>query len=861
MGRRAQDAWATLEPHVGLDTEATGRARTLKRVSAALVLIVGGLGLLGWFVDNEALKAGFMSNVAMKTNTTLCLVASGVALLLSSPTGSRSRAARLSAALAAFSSLLGALTLVEHVAGLNMGIDQLLFTERPGQIFTASPNRMGPPAATAFAILGLAQLLLQRKDGKYASLAQRMAVAAALIALLSLLGYLTGATMLYGIARYTGIALSTAVAVFCLSLGVFVARPAVYPAALVLADNAGGQLARTMLPMAIFLAPVLSWLRVRGEALGLYDLQFGRALLLLAFISIFTLVVWQMSLRFAREAVARARAELASDAARAEAARLASENLQTLSVLDSLLAHAPIGLVFFEASGSCVRVNHYLAQLSRSTPDELLGKALAQVLPGDVPGLGDVVSRVFSQGAAIDIEVTRDLEHSMPRVWLASLFPVRDGKGQVTLAGAMLIDISERKRLEAQSSLLLESERAARTEAQRAAHLKDEFLATLSHELRTPLNAVLGWVTVARGKVGLAPDVTRALEIVERNARLQAQLIEDLLDVSRIVSGKLRLELARVDLRTALLAAVSAVAPAMEAKNIRLGTHFLEDGSREVLGDAARLQQILWNLLSNAVKFTPAGGEVVITEKLVDGNIEVAVQDSGVGIRAEFLPHVFDRFRQADASTTRRHGGLGLGLAIVRQLTEVHGGSVRVESAGAGQGATFTVSIPLASSDGASQRPATHAPLFDVSLRGVNILVVDDEPDAREFVARVLMDNEAAVDVAGGVDEALELMNRKLPHVLVSDIGMADRDGYELVAEVRARFDAKQLPAIAVTAFARAEDRRRALSAGFQLHVAKPVDPHELTLAVASLAGRTGKEGMGVKGQAPTPAAVDAQQG
>ncbi len=381
-------------------------------------------------------------------------------------------------------------------------------------------------------------------------------------------------------------------------------------------------------------------------------------------------------------------------------------------------------------------------------------------------------------------------------------------------------------------------------EAQEANRLKDEFLATVSHELRTPLNAMLGWARLLRAGT-MAPTMSeRALVTIERNAQAQAQLIDDLLDVSRIITGKLRLDVRSIDLGAVIESAVDAVRPAADAKQIRLDVD-IDRMIGPVTADGARFEQVVWNLLSNAVKFTPAGGGVSVALTSVGSHLELRVTDSGQGIRPDFLPHVFDRFRQADNRGTKSHTGLGLGLAIVRHLVELHGGTVRAESAGEGKGASFTVDIPLApvhradtpSPAGAGMR-SVQVPMLD----GVRILVVDDEADGRELLAIVLEQLGAEVQAVGTADEALAVFNEWRPSVLLSDIGMPGEDGYSLIRRVRALPPAQggNVPAAALTAYARAEDRTRALLAGFQQHVAKPVEPKELAAVVANLAGRTG---------------------
>ncbi|MBV8860024.1 MAG: PAS domain S-box protein [Acidobacteria bacterium] len=392
-----------------------------------------------------------------------------------------------------------------------------------------------------------------------------------------------------------------------------------------------------------------------------------------------------------------------------------------------------------------------------------------------------------------------------------------------------------------------EAERLYR-EAQESSRLKDEFLATVSHELRTPLTAILGWAHMLRTGQFNDESARRAFETVERNARAQAQLIDDLLDVSRIITGKLRIDVRPIDPNTFIEAAVEAVRPAAEAKGVRL-QKVLDTGTVTVSGDPVRLQQVVWNLLSNAIKFTPRGGRVQVRLERVNSHVEVAVSDTGSGIPAEFLPHVFDRFRQADQKTTRQHGGMGLGLAIARHLVELHGGTVRAESAGEGQGATFTVLLPVApvyqaGEESVRVHPAARStlPSFELfdRLDGVKVLVVDDEPDTREMLKAGLGQCGASVFVAASAAEALEEIEKSAPDLIISDIGMPGEDGYELMKRVRKLPPERggRVPAIALTAYARVEDRMQALRVGYQMHVPKPVELAELAAVAASLARR-----------------------
>ncbi|MDQ6610799.1 MAG: ATP-binding protein, partial [Gemmatimonadota bacterium] len=399
---------------------------------------------------------------------------------------------------------------------------------------------------------------------------------------------------------------------------------------------------------------------------------------------------------------------------------------------------------------------------------------------------------------------------------------------------------------------LLISERHARTQAERMSAMKDEFLATLSHELRTPLSAILGWSQVLRHTPINEAEVMRGLDTIERNARIQQQLVEDLLDMSRITSGKLRLNIQSVAPALVVQSAVETIAHAADAKGIRI-EQVLDHSAGPISGDPHRLQQVVWNVLSNAIKFTPRGGKVQIILQRVNSHLEVVIADTGIGIKREFLAQVFERFRQADASTTRQQGGLGLGLSIVRHLMELHGGSVNISSAGQGLGTTVTLHLPLKvvhplEDKEERSHPATSARMpFDFrsfDLAAITVLVVDDNDDARELVQRVLVECGATVHTAGNAVDAVRMVEEHTPDVLVSDIGMPDVDGYELIKRIRALGSARggALPAIALTAFARSEDRTRALRAGFLVHVSKPVEAAELVATVASVVGRSGQQ-------------------
>ena len=509
-----------------------------------------------------------------------------------------------------------------------------------------------------------------------------------------------------------------------------------------------------------------------------------------------------------------------------------------------------------DVNGYVTTWNNGAERIKGYSASEIVGQHFRVFYPKEVAASGYPeyeLSTAASQGSFVD-EGWR-VRKDGSRFWAhVAITPLRDDDGRLRGFAKVTRDMTESKRTEAlemagaQREALLEAERSARIEAQRAIKVKDEFLASLSHELRTPLNAILGWAQVLRAKGAhgrTTEDVDRGTEIIERNARAQVRLIDDLLDLSRIMGGRLRLDVQELGLVDVVQSTVDSIEPMAQAKGVRLEA-VLDPQGGTVSGDAARLQQVFWNLVTNAVKFTPKGGRVQVVLQRVNSHVEVSVADTGIGISAEYLPYVFDRFSQADTSLQRRQGGLGLGLAIAKQLVELHGGSIHAKSMGEGKGATFTVHLPLAITRHAAQTRVhptsgeSHEAVPIPRLDGIRALVVDDEPDARDLIRNVLEERGASVRTAESGGEALETLQRDSADVVISDIGMPDMDGYQFMRRLRA-VEAKgsRVPALALTAFARPDDRKQAILAGYQAHLAKPFDMAEFVIVVAGLVGRT----------------------
>jgi PAS domain S-box-containing protein len=529
------------------------------------------------------------------------------------------------------------------------------------------------------------------------------------------------------------------------------------------------------------------------------------------------------------------------------------------ALLAAIVASSEDAIVSKTLEGIVTSWNGAAERLFGFTASEMIGQSITRIIPEELQHEEVEILGKLRRGERIERYETIRVRKDGQRLEISlTISPMRDSNGRIFGAAKIAHDITARRhaerqlqnremelaKLAAERELFLESERAARSTAERLSHMKDEFLATLSHELRTPINAIQGWATLLRERKNSPADHARGLETIERNARIQAQIVNDLLDMSRIISGKVQLEVQPLYLHEVINNSIDAVSQSAVAKNIRIQP-MLDTGIGLVRGDPNRLQQVLWNLLSNAIKFTPKDGRVQVVLERVNSHVEICIEDTGIGIRPDFLPYVFDRFRQADSGTTRRHGGLGLGLSIVKNLVELHGGTVRVKSPGENQGSTFIVSLPISYVRGSARETTARPGGFgDVAeaielpeLRNIRVLIIDDEADGRTLVAHILQDRGASPVCISSAEEALEALGREHFDVLLSDIGMPNMDGYQLIREVR-RLDksrTKPIPAIAITAYARPEDRQRSLLAGFHMHLSKPIEPRELIASIAGL--------------------------
>jgi PAS domain S-box-containing protein len=815
------------------ETGISSRIRQCVIACGLTALAIGLFWLAAWLTGDAVLWAE-RGALTVKANMAVSQILAAVSLLLlgTGPAGSTRRALGRSAAVVVF--LIGSLTLSEHLAGCNLHIDEFLFSESPGAAGTASPNRMGPYGSMSLFLAGAGLLCLKTRRQALASYSGLLMCGLNLVPAVGFLYRIQGL-----VARpQTGISWPTVVAMMALGSGlVFAYRDSSF-VGLLLREDAGGALFRRLLPAVLLLPVFTGFLRVWGERQGFYDTATGTGIHVIFIVLVFSALLWHNAAHLGRSTASQRRAEEAL--------------LESEVKFRVAFANAAIGLAIAEPDGRFIDANPAYCELLGYDLQELRSLSLPHMIHNaDQAANRQLLDSMLSGEAGHFVIENRYVRKSGQIIWVRkSVSLVRDAAGAPRWIISLIENITERKQAEEaqralleERSALLESERIARTDAERASRIKDEFLANLSHELRTPLNAILGWAQILRKGNADASSVKKGLEVIERNTRIQVQLISDLLDMSRIVAGKMRLETERCDPVLALEAAIESAAPAAAAKKIRIEKLLMPIRSL-VLGDPSRLQQVFWNLLSNGLKFTPAGGKIEVEVSLHDTRMEFVFRDSGQGIAPEFLPHIFERFRQADSGTSKSNPGLGLGLAIVRHLVELHGGTVAADSAGEGKGTAFTIVLPVSTDAGNARESAEVAAEVlqpgAIVLNGIKVLFVDDEPDSHEMVRRLLEPYGATVLVAGDAAAAIALLQDQRPDVLIGDIGMPGVDGYQMIRNIRGlpREAGGRIPAIALTAYSRVEDRTRAMLAGYEYHMTKPVNASELIATLGMITQR-----------------------
>ncbi len=953
-----------------------------------LVALMGGVVLVGWLFESDLLKSVLPGSVAMKVNTALGLILSGIALRLWHQQPQRRWTRWCAQGCGIIVVLIGWLTLMEYSFSIDFGIDQFWVRTPIDPLGDAAPGRMAVHTAFCFFLLGINLLLLHFRRAR-ALPAQILAILIFLVALLGMLGYVFGNAVFYRIGSPTSMAVHTAIAFLLLSLGILFARPQQGVSSIFVRQDAGGILARRLIPCAIVIPPLVCWLLLLGARSRIYTLELGICLLSLVITVLFTVITLTNAESLSRfdqqrqqaqdslqqtnialedridertrqlrqmnehlQAQIAERQQIEKDLREAQlqlesalvagsvytwrwnvitdrvvvnaafahlfgvdAASATTEGLEIAFFLNSIHAEdrdrvssaikqsletgevyaieyrvqsatgeerwlTVRGQVEYDNAGNPIAFPGALADITerkRAEEDrdrffQLSYDMLAivsmkgyflQANPAWTKTLGYTLQELTAQpyielvhpdDQAATVAEAEKLAQSIPTVEFENRYRCQDGTYrwiswsvvpfvEQKLLYCVARDITERKQSEAERDRLFISAQSAREQAEAANRIKDEFLAVLSHELRTPLNPILGWSKLLQSRKLDAARTAHALQTIERNANLQSQLIEDLLDVSRILRGKLTLNVAPVDLRQVVDAAIETVRLAAEAKHIALEPIF-ELTIKPVSGDSGRLQQVVWNLLSNAVKFTPEGGRIRIRLEQLDRHAQIEVTDTGKGISRDFLPYVFEHFRQEDSATTRKFGGLGLGLAIVRQIVEFHGGTVAVDSAGEGQGATFIVRLPSMPQISSTLKETAAQSVSRTVLTGLRVLVVDDETDARELVQFILEEEGAIVTSVASATAALQALRQSQIDILISDIGMPDLDGYSLMEQIcsaETRQDplsagAPVIPkAIALTAYVGDLDQQKARAAGFSQHLAKPLDPEALLTAVITI--------------------------
>lgn len=842
---------------------------------ALLAFAIGGAALLGWILDIELLKRIHPSLVTMKVNTAVCLMLAAISLLLlqTQPvSGQRRLVAQLCGAIVA---IIGLVTLSEHIFGWNTGLDQLLFHESKLEAGQSFPGRMGVAASLNFFFLGLALPFLDARSHRWFRVSNIFVLTVVAVTLLVFLYYFYGIEPVEPIGMYFTIALHTVVAFLSLCAAILLARPERGIVATLIGNSPGAIVARRMWP-ALLVVIILGWFRTIAHDAGWFSPGFATAAFVLSILLLFIFLIWWTAASLNRSDKERHIADLAlrDSEARLTVLVQVSDLIRTLNdpndlsyaVAKTVGVYLNVRRCLFDEvdvardveivhqdycdGAESVAGEHRVSDYSGVTSEEMkAGKIVVNYDSKTDPRTAADYKRSYEmtgERAYIAIPLMREGR------WVASFWVSDDKPRQWTNEEVFLLKMCaertwtavEKLRAEAERERLLQSEQEARDAAEKANQLKDEFLATLSHELRNPLNVILGYseLLLRMPEIEHSPRLGKMGEALKRNAQSQSQLINDLLDLSRLQRGKIALNHETVSLAAIIDSAVETVRADASAKNIEIRWNVSEQ-LLLVDGDRLRLQQIAWNLLNNAVKFTPAGGSIEISLRVENETAVLSVADTGQGIDPGFLPHVFEMFRQADSSRIRKHGGMGIGLALVQQLVQLHNGTVSAESEGVGKGSRFTVRLPLARE---TQRPSHSlgsSPVELSVLAETKLLIVDDSEDTVAMLEQLLKIGGANVTTATNGADALRLASEKKFDVILSDISMPGMDGFEFLQRLRKINGHQHVPVVAITGFGRNADIERARAAGFYSHLTKPLSLQALAEVLQTLREDNGSNG------------------
>jgi PAS domain S-box-containing protein len=789
--------------------------RIVGAVTGAYAVLGGSLTLVGWYTGPGRLLSWDDSGITMKANTALSVMLAGAALMSLSL---RMRSQRLAMVLGAVVAAVGGLTVLEHITGANLGIDTLLVSEPAGALATSAPGRMGPPGSTSLLLIGTALFILARGRGPHA-LAALCGVITTAIALLSIIGYWYGAALMYSIPRVTGIAFQTATMLFALGIAIVVSVPDSEPTRLLRARTAAGRLARSTLPFILILPPILGWLRLTGERVGVFDAAFGTALFVLVNIVVLTLL-WWLSLKSAD------RHETALASAQTE---LVAKGHQLIHVTDSaavIVAQCSRDLRYLFVNRAC-------AEFLGLPAEKIVGRKIVDVM--GAPALAVIQPHIARalRGERVEFESEIPYATAGKRYVRVVYTPDVDATGAITGWISAVTDLTDRQRIE----IALSTAAEALKEADRR---KDEFLATLAHELRNPLAPIVNSLAILDGSRADASIVDAAITTMRRQLAQMVRMIDDLLDISRVTRDILELRLELVDLRRVIADAVDATRPVAERTRHKM---IVSVPPEPVLlnADPARLTQVLGNLLHNACKFSDDGTSIRLDVSCDGEVVVIAVRDEGIGMGSEHLESVFDIFMQVDRSLSRSRSGLGIGLTLVRRFVAMHGGTVTAHSDGYGKGSTFTVRLPARVAAPREERPEEPRSAAAGSQRH-RILVVDDHRDAATTLSALLRMNGNEVRLAHDGEAAVTEADSYRPDVILLDIGLPRKTGYDVCREIRGTEWGRRALIIAISGWGQDDDRRQSREAGFDRHMVKPVDVAQLCALLATTAVVPGEQ-------------------